>query len=81
VVGFEGGKSAAGRGAFAEVDFNTPKLVWPHIVGIEHTAPAALRHLGFEEKLTELGFNRLQVAAAVCTVIGRMTVPGCKLSI
>src|SRR6202163_3894693 len=65
---------------FAEVDLGTLELVRPRAVGVEHVGLAALRHLGFEEKLTELGFNGPQVAAAVGAVIGRMAVPGSERS-
>src|SRR5271157_5431170 len=61
---------------FAEVDLNTLEMVRPRTVGVEHVALDAMRQLGFEEKLTELGFNRPQVAAAVGAVIGRMAAPG-----
>lgn len=65
---------------FAEVDLSTLELVRPRAVGVEHVAPAAMRQWGFEEKLTQLGFNRPQVAAAVGSVIGRMAAPGSELS-
>ena len=65
---------------FAEVDLDTLELVRPRAVGVEHVALSALRQLGFEEKLTDLGFNRPQIAAAVGTVIGRMAAPGSERS-
>jgi len=40
----------------------------------------AMRQCGFEDKLTELGFNRPQIAAAVGNVVGRMARPGSELS-
>lgn len=66
--------------SFAEVDLNTLEMVRPRSVGVEHVALEAMRKLGFEEKLTELGFNRPQVAAAMGAVIGRMAAPGSELS-
>ena len=65
---------------FAEVDLSTLELVRPRTVVVEHVALAAMRQLGFEQRLTQLGFNRPQVAAAIGSVIGRMAAPGSELS-
>jgi transposase len=73
-------KTGPTEGRFAEVDLSTLEMVRPRSVGVEHVALEAMRQLGFEEKLTELGFNRPQVAAAVGAVIGRMAAPGSELS-
>jgi transposase len=65
---------------FQDVDVSTLELVRPRSVGVEHAALATLRQLGFEEKLSDLGFNRTQIAAAVGNVIGRMAAPGSELA-
>ena len=65
---------------FQDVDVSTLELVRPRSVGVEHAALATLRQLGFEEKLSDLGFNKPQIAAAVGNVIGRMAAPGSELA-
>lgn len=61
---------------FTEVDLSTLESVRPRSVGVEHAALSAVRALGFEQKLAELGFNGPQIAAALGNVIGRMVAPG-----
>lgn len=65
---------------FQDVDVSTLELVRPRSVGVEHAALATLRQLGFEEKLSDLGFNKTQIAAALGNVIGRMAAPGSELA-
>jgi transposase len=65
---------------FVEVDLNTLEMVRPRPVGVEYVALQAMRQLGLEEKLIELGFNRPQMAAAVGVLIGRMASPGSERS-
>ena len=65
---------------FQEVDLSTLDLVRPRSVGVEHAALTALRQLGFEAKLAELGFNRPQIAAAIGNVVGRMAAPASELA-
>src|SRR5271166_3406246 len=57
-AGGEAATVAAER--FQEVDLSTLDLVRPRRVGVEHAALTALRQLGFEHKLAELGFNKPQ---------------------
>jgi hypothetical protein len=73
-----GGEAAAER--FQEVDLSTLDLVRPRRVGVEHAALTALRQLGFEDKLAELGFNKPQIAASVGNVIGRIAAPASELA-
>jgi transposase len=77
-----GTQSAAGAGAarFAEVDLSTLEQVRPRTVGVEQVALAAVRQLGFEDKLAALGFNPPQIAAALGNVIGRMAAPASELA-
>ena len=49
-------------------------------VGVEHLALDALRALDLDGKLDALGLNGAEVAAAIGTIIGRMTAPGSELS-
>jgi len=74
----DGATSAAER--FQDVDLSTLDLVRPRSVGVEHAALAALRQLGFEDKLAELGFNKPQIAAALGNVVGRMAAPASELA-
>jgi len=61
---------------YAEIDLDSIESVRPRTVGVEHAALGAMSQLGFERKLTELGFNPPQLAAALGNIIGRMAVPG-----
>lgn len=72
------GMAVASR--FVEVDLSTLEQVRPRTVGVEHVALASMRQLGFEEKLTALGFNKPQIAAAVGNVVGRMAAPASELA-
>lgn len=65
---------------FQEVDIDSIEMVRPRSVGVEHAALCAIRSCALEEKLTELGLNRPQIAAAVGNIIGRMAHPGSELS-
>jgi hypothetical protein len=77
-TGDEAATAAAER--FQEVDLSTLDLVRPRRVGVEHAALSALRQLGFEDKLAELGFNRPQIAASVGNVVGRIAAPASELA-
>ena len=72
-------QSASGA-RFAEVDLATLEQVRPRTVGVEQVALAAVRQLGFDEKLRALGFNRPQIAAALGNVIARMAAPASELA-
>jgi len=52
----------------------------PRSVGREHVALEALRFLGLDKKLSELGFNGPQTAAAIGTIIGRACEPSSELA-
>ena len=72
------GPSEPGR--FQEVDLDSLDLVRPRSVGVEHAALSVMRQCGLEGKLTELGLNRPQIAAAVGNIVGRMAHPGSELA-
>ena len=69
-----------GPDRFQEVDLSTVDFVRPRSVGVEHAGLTAMRQLGFEAKLVELGFSKPQIAAAVGNVIGRMAAPASELA-
>jgi len=64
---------------YQAVDINSLEMVRPRSVAVEHVSLEALRQLGLDAKLQQLGFNGPQQAAAVGTIIGRMTAPGSEL--
>lgn len=80
------GASSAGdaapsdAGRFQEVDLDSIEMVRPRSVGVEHAVLSAMRQCGFEDKLTALGFNRAQIAAAVGNIVGRIAHPGSELA-
>jgi transposase len=65
---------------FHEVDIDTVEFVRPRGVGVEHAALTALRRLGVEHKLKELGLSKPQIAAAVGNIVGRMAAPASELA-
>ena len=72
-------KETAG-GQYHEVDVDSLQLVRPRSVGVEHVGLAALGWLELPRILAEAGFNGIQQAAALGSVIGRMAVPGSELA-
>ena len=65
---------------YQTVDVDSLDLVRPRSVAVEHVALEALRQVGLDTKLEALGFNGRQQAAAIGTLVGRMTAPGSELS-
>ena len=65
---------------YREVDLDSLEMSRPRSVGCEHVTLEALRFLGLDTKLKELGFNGLQTAAAIGTIIGRACEPGSELA-
>jgi hypothetical protein len=65
---------------YQEVDLDSLELVDPRSVGVEHAALAAMRQCGLQDKLSELGLNRPQIAAAVGNIVARMAQPGSELA-
>ena len=62
------------------VDLERVEVVRPRSVGVEHVALEALRRLGLDVKLAQLGFNRHQLSAAIGVIVGRMVRPGSELA-
>jgi transposase len=67
---------AGAPGRYEEVDLDSLELVDPRSVGVEQAALAAMRQCGLEDKLSELGLNGPQIAAAVGNIVARMAQPG-----
>ncbi|HYN60372.1 MAG TPA: transposase [Rubrivivax sp.] len=65
---------------YQEVDLDSLELVDPRSVGVEHAVLAAMRQCGLQDKRSELGLNRPQIAAAVGNIVGRMAQPGSELA-
>jgi len=61
---------------YREVDLDSIEMSRPRSIGGEHITLEALRFLGLDLKLKQLGFNGPQVAAALGTIIGRSCMPG-----
>ena len=72
--------ATAQEGDYQRVDLSQVEVIRPRRVGAEHVALGALRRLGLDRKLEELGFNRHQLSAAIGTIIGRMVQPGSELA-
>lgn len=68
--------SAHDNDDFREVDVNSIELSEPRSVGAEHMILEAARQLDLDNILKKLGFNGVQTAAAVGTIIGRACEPG-----
>ena len=65
---------------YQEVDLDSLELVDPRSVGVEHAALSAMRLCGLEDKLSELGLNRPQIAAALGNIVARMAQPCSELA-
>ena len=70
---FDEGRSPAD---YQAVDVNSLDLVRPRSVAVEHVCLEALRQVGLDTKLQQLGFNGTQRGAGIGTIIARMTRPG-----
>jgi transposase len=65
---------------YREVDLDSLEMSRARSVGSEHVTLEALRFLGLDARLKELGFNGPQTAAAIGTIIGRACSPGSELA-
>jgi Transposase DDE domain len=65
---------------YQEVDLDSLELVDARSVGVEQAALAAMSQCGLQDKLSELGLNRPQIAAAVGNIVARMAQPGSELA-
>ena len=65
---------------YETVDINKIKALTPRSIGVESIAFHAMKQLKLDEKLTALGFNEPDKAAALGNIIARMTTPNSELS-
>jgi transposase len=79
-VADEQGEGVAQESDYQRVDLSRLEMIRPRSVGAEHVALEAMRRFGLDSKLTELGFNRHQLNAAIGTIIARMVQPGSELA-
>lgn len=68
------------RGDYREVNVDSLELIRPRTIGVEHIAKCALNWLGLPEVLKQLGFNGVQAAIAIGSIIARMAEPGSELA-
>jgi transposase len=61
---------------YATVDVNSIDNEEPRTVGSEYVIYETIKELKIDEKLSELGLNRPQLAATLGVIAGRMIVPG-----
>jgi transposase len=64
---------------YHRVDINHVEAVQARSIGTETLALHAVMQLQLDQKLTALGFNKLELAAALGSIIGRMVSPGSEL--
>lgn len=65
---------------YQEIDVGSLELVRARSVGVEHIGLAALNWLGLPGSLKALGFNSIETAVAIGSIIGRMAEPGSELA-
>jgi len=64
---------------YYRVNINHVEAVQARSIGVETLACHAVTQLQLDQKLTALGFNKIDSAAALGTIIGRMVSPGSEL--
>ncbi len=64
---------------YQSVDVDSLDRVRPRSVAVEHVALEALRQVGLDGKLEQLGLTGPQRTAAIGTSIARMVAPGSEL--
>jgi transposase len=64
---------------YHRVDINQVEAVQARSIGTETLALHAVMQLQLDQKLTALGFNKIELAAALGSIIGRMVCPGSEL--
>ena len=71
--------AASSESDYHRVDINHVEALQARSIGVETLAWHALIQLQLDQKLTALGFNKVELAAAVGSIIGRMASPGSEL--
>ena len=69
----------ASEADYHSVNINQIEAVEARSIGAETLAVHALMQLQLDQKLTALGFNKVELAAALGSIIGRMVSPGSEL--
>ena len=64
---------------YHSIDINHVEALQARSIGVETLAWHAVMQLQLDQKLTALGFNKVELAAAVGSIIGRMVSPGSEL--
>ena len=64
---------------YHSVDINHVEALQARSIGVESLAWHALQQLQLDQKLTALGFNKVELAAAVGSIIARVVSPGSEL--
>ena len=65
---------------YHRVDINHLQALDARSIGAETLALHAVQQLQLDQKLTSLGFNGVDLAAAIGSIVGRMVSPGSELS-
>jgi len=65
---------------YREIDANSIEMLRPRSVSCEHVSLEAIKFLKLDEQLRALGFNGVELAAAIGLIIGRMCKPGSEHS-
>lgn len=68
------------EGDYQEVDVASLELIRPRSAGVENVGLAALEWLQIPSILAAVGFNGVQRAAAMGSIVGRMAAPGSELA-
>ncbi|MFA5920497.1 MAG: hypothetical protein WC856_04330 [Methylococcaceae bacterium] len=71
--------TAASRQDYHTVNINYIEAVQARSIGVETLAFHAVTQLQLDQKLTALGFSKIDSAAALGSIIGRMVSPGSEL--
>ncbi len=64
---------------YHSVDINHIDALQARSIGVESLAWSAIQQLQLDQKLTALGFNKVELAAAVGSIIARVVSPGSEL--
>ena len=65
---------------YHNVDINHVEALQPRSIGVETLAWHAVLQLQLDQKLIALGFNKVELAAAVGSIIGRVVSPGSEFA-
>jgi transposase len=66
--------------AYAEIDIASLELSRPRSIGVEHVGLEAMKELGIPAILATAGFNGIEQAIAIGSIIGRMAEPCSELA-